>query len=66
MNSFSILNSRDVLIVNADDFGYNASIDRGIIELIRKGVIRSLSVIVNGANILQAAELMGKFREEDR
>jgi predicted glycoside hydrolase/deacetylase ChbG (UPF0249 family) len=66
MNSFRILNSRDVLIVNADDFGYNANIDRGIVELVRKGVIRSLSVIVNGANILQAAELMGKFREEDR
>ena len=45
-----------VMVINADDYGYNECIDRGIIELIQNGRINSVSVIVNGSNILNATE----------
>jgi len=50
------LNKRDQIIINADDYGYNESIDFGIFELLRKGRISSMSVIINGNNIVKASE----------
>lgn len=45
------------LIVNADDFGYSDSINRGIIEAHANGVITSTSVLVDRTAAKQAAEL---------
>lgn len=39
------------IIINADDYGCNAHIDRGIADLMRKGCINSTSVIINGEDI---------------
>jgi predicted glycoside hydrolase/deacetylase ChbG (UPF0249 family) len=54
--SILINNHKKLAILNADDFGYNSHIDRGILELVTSRLIRSLSVIINGDNILEAAE----------
>lgn len=47
---------RCVVIINADDYGCNEDIDRGILQLARERVINSLSVMVNGRNIQAAAQ----------
>lgn len=36
------------LILNADDFGYDPSVSRGIVEAMRRGVVSSTTMIVNG------------------
>lgn len=54
INHPQISNPKDILILNADDYGYNSHIDSGIIELLSKKQIKSISVIVNGANIEKA------------
>jgi len=45
------------LIVNADDFGYSYSINRGIIEAHTNGVITSTSVLVDAVAAHEATEL---------
>ncbi|KJE97766.1 hypothetical protein CAOG_07869 [Capsaspora owczarzaki ATCC 30864] len=50
------------LVVNADDLGIDAQRDLGIAQAIRNGVVRSASMIVNGASSESAAEL---FRRTD-
>lgn len=45
------------LIINADDFGYSYSINRGIIEAHSKGVITSTSVLVDGIAAHEASQL---------
>lgn len=45
------------LIVNADDFGYSYSVNRGIIEGHAKGVITSTSVMVDSIAAGEAADL---------
>ena len=35
------------LILNADDFGYDPAVSRGIAESMRKGVVSSTTMIVN-------------------
>ena len=44
------------LIVNADDFGISSSVDRGIIDTFKRGIVRSTSLVANGANFSNAVE----------
>ena len=45
------------LIVNADDFGQSAGINRGIIQCHREGVLTSTSLMVTGAALAEAVAL---------
>ena len=42
-------NSRIILVVNADDFGLSQGINRGIESAFRQGILRSTSLMPNGA-----------------
>ncbi len=44
-----------VLIINADDFGYDPAVTRGILESIRRGVVSSTTLIVNSPHAADAA-----------
>jgi len=46
------------LIVNADDFGYSYSINKGIIEAHTNGIVTSTSVIVDAIAAYKAKELI--------
>lgn len=48
---------RKYLIVNADDFGYSYSINKGIIEAHTKGIITSTSVMVDAIAADEARDL---------
>jgi hypothetical protein len=43
------------LILNADDFGYDPSVSRGIVEAMRQGLVSSTTMIVNGPTSAAAA-----------
>lgn len=45
------------LIINADDFGYNSGVNRGIIEAFAAGALRSTTVMAAGEAFAEAAEL---------
>lgn len=45
------------LIVNADDFGYSYSINKGIIEAHEKGIVTSTSVMINAIAANEAKDL---------
>ena len=45
------------LIVNADDFGYSPSVNKGIIEAHTKGIVTSTSVMIDGIANAEAAGL---------
>ncbi len=45
-----------VLIVNADDLGYDPEVTRGILEAMRDGIVSSATLMVNGPHSQQAAE----------
>lgn len=42
------------LIVNADDFGYGAAVNRGIVEAIDRGVVTSVGLMVNTPGTAEA------------
>ena len=45
------------LIVNADDFGYSYSVNKGIIEAHKRGVVTSTSIMVDSVAAHEAKEL---------
>lgn len=45
------------LIVNADDFGYSYSINKGIIEAYTNGIVTSISVMVDAIAAHEAKDL---------
>lgn len=45
------------LIVNADDFGYGAAVNKGIVEAVDRGVVTSASLMVNTPGVDEALEL---------
>jgi hopanoid biosynthesis associated protein HpnK len=45
------------LIVNADDLGWTAGVNRGIAEAHRNGIVTSASLLANGAAFQEAVEL---------
>ncbi len=45
------------LIVNADDLGWTAGVNRGIVEAHRNGLVTSTSLLANGAAFEEAAEI---------
>jgi len=45
------------LIINADDFGLNSGVNRGIIECHQKGIVTSTTLMVNCPGTKEAAEL---------
>lgn len=49
------INGRRYLIVNADDFGYSAGINRGILEAHERGIVTSASLMVRGPAADEAA-----------
>jgi predicted glycoside hydrolase/deacetylase ChbG (UPF0249 family) len=51
------------LIVNADDFGYSPLVNEGIIESIKKGIVRSTSALANFPAIEEARYM---FKEVER
>ena len=44
------------LIVNADDFGYTAGINRAIVDAHRTGIVTSTSLMANGTAFRDAVE----------
>jgi hopanoid biosynthesis associated protein HpnK len=49
------------LIVNADDFGLTAGINRAIVEAHQNGVVTSATVMANGAALSEAAQLAQSY-----
>jgi hopanoid biosynthesis associated protein HpnK len=45
------------LIVNADDLGWTAGVNRGVAEAHRNGIVTSASLLANGSAFAEAAEL---------
>ena len=50
------------LIVNADDLGWTAGVNRGVAEAHRNGIVTSASLLANGAAFAEAVELVRKSR----
>ena len=50
------------LIVNADDLGWTAGVNRGIAKAHRNGIVTSASLLANGAAFAEGAELARKTR----
>jgi chitin disaccharide deacetylase len=51
------MNSERVAIVNADDFGLSAGINRGVVEAHTEGIVTSASLMVRGPASREAAAL---------
>jgi len=49
------------LVVNADDFGFVASVNRGIVEAIEHGVVTSVSLMVNTPGTEDAIERLSRL-----
>ena len=50
------------LIVNADDLGWTAGVNRGVTEAHRNGIVTSASLLANGSAFAEAVELARKTR----
>jgi predicted glycoside hydrolase/deacetylase ChbG (UPF0249 family) len=48
---------KNKILINADDFGYSAPRNRGIIQCFEKGLITSATLLVNGYEAYQAVQL---------
>jgi predicted glycoside hydrolase/deacetylase ChbG (UPF0249 family) len=48
---------RKCLIINADDFGYCAQRNAGIVEAFCQGVVSSVTLLVNASSTLEATDL---------
>ena len=53
------------LIVNADDFGWTCDVNRGILQARLEGVLRSTTLMANGAAFEDAARLANEHPELD-
>ncbi|MBN2535091.1 MAG: ChbG/HpnK family deacetylase [Spirochaetales bacterium] len=51
------------LIVNADDFGLAPHINKGIMEVVEKGAVNSVSVVANGDALDEAVDFIQKHPE---
>ena len=51
------------LIVNADDLGWTAGVNRGVAEAHRNGIVTSASLLANGAAFAEAVELVRAARD---
>lgn len=54
--------SNKVLIITADDFGYCAERNRGILDSYKNGIVTRASLLVNGSAVKHACELSNKFK----
>jgi hypothetical protein len=54
-----------VLVVNADDFGLTPGVNLGILEGIKKGIVTSASLMVNGPAVTHGLELAREHPEID-
>jgi len=52
-----MMNSQKILLVTADDFGYDSDRNRGILECFQRRAITRASVLVNGAACSEAFAL---------
>jgi len=52
----AIVRDARYLIVNADDFGYSRSVNRGVIEAHERGIVTSASLMVDRPGAVEAAE----------
>lgn len=57
MNQPHASGSANLLIINGDDFGYSAAVNRAIIQAHRNGVLTSASLMVNERAATEAIEL---------
>ena len=53
------------IIINADDFGYNATVNRAIIKSFQRGLISSSSLMANMPGFEDAIGLVREHRNED-
>ncbi|HWR35071.1 MAG TPA: ChbG/HpnK family deacetylase [Clostridia bacterium] len=54
------------LIVNADDFGLTAGVNRAIVECHERGVVTSTTLMATGARFEEAVALAGKITTDNR
>lgn len=54
------------IIINADDFGLNTSVNKAIIESFEKGFINSTTMMANMPCFEEAVELAHKYRIQDK
>lgn len=54
------------VLINGDDFGLNASVNKAIVELLSKGVINSTTLMANMAGFPEAVELAHQHNLVDR